>query len=659
VSIQPPRTLFGALLTLAVAASLIHLWLCFFSLAFTQVVTGGLAYLFGLAGVYGLLPRWIPRHERSPERILRWNALIALIGLAHSLLWHVLAALPTNPRFVSLISGVASVGLLWQIVFQSAFVAYLVLMRPTRLKLTFIYGYYGLTAAVLLIFLVSRPFGALIVVLLWAYVLPLIYFTQDAWASVPSKNRSLLFLLLAAVIALFFGSEVFPRLFSEAPTPLSFYLNGLAMGLVIFHGGLLLVPFLGFIGLQAPRSQQLLGLLTTFLEKQQKQETTQGILTTTQAILQELSSVARVHLRLRNMAHQPTQMPKVIEFLLQHLRQVSPQQTHIQTLANVQVLAKGLPAVSAIVAQRPITSLQGPLPMDALQVVVLGAEEDSFEPNDVSLVATLIEQTALFLEALDRRSYHEERLLSRKEIDFLKETREALLPPVPPILQKVQYHVVFQQHDKTIGGDYYQIEEVEPEKVVDFWLSDCAGSGIAAAYQMAQARAVLNALWQEKLSPDELLLRLNDALRRVFHKNNFIAATYLRIDLATRVYTLYRPGNPEILYWDPQKKQVELLRPAGVVLGNTSSTLVKRILEKYSAPLIPGATWLFFSDGFTEATNLQGEQFGIERLVQLFEASLEQSPAQIAQTILQAVQAFVGDTHLGDDGTLIVIRYQS
>jgi serine phosphatase RsbU (regulator of sigma subunit) len=155
------------------------------------------------------------------------------------------------------------------------------------------------------------------------------------------------------------------------------------------------------------------------------------------------------------------------------------------------------------------------------------------------------------MEALDRRLYQEERRLSRKEIDFLKETREALLPPVPPIFGKVAYHVVFQQHDKTIGGDYYQIEEVVPEKVIDFWLSDCAGSGIAAAYQMAQARAALNTLWPEKLPPEDMLLRLNDALRRVFHKNNFIAATYLRLDLETQTYTLYRPGNPEILYWDP------------------------------------------------------------------------------------------------------------
>jgi sigma-B regulation protein RsbU (phosphoserine phosphatase) len=132
----------------------------------------------------------------------------------------------------------------------------------------------------------------------------------------------------------------------------------------------------------------------------------------------------------------------------------------------------------------------------------------------------------------------------------------------------------------------------------------------------------------------------------------------LRIDLEAGTYTLFRPGNPEILYWNPQQKKVEVLRPAGVVLGNASSTLVKRILEKHTGPLIPGATWLFFSDGFTEATNLQGEQFGLERILHLFQAHVTEPPEAIARHILQAVQDFVGDTHLGDDGTLIVVRYQ-
>jgi len=655
---QPPRALFIGILTLAVISALLYWLLRFFAPHLEVNFLGGLSYILGVFGVYGLLPYWFPRHERTPERLFRWNAFVALIGLAHSLLWHILTGLVEAGRLSALFWGITTVGILWQMVFHSAFAAYLVLIRPTRQKLYLLYSYYAIAAlAILFLTFWSQSASPILTLFLWGSALPLIYHTQDA-IQIGSRNGAYYFLLFITSASLFLGVEAFPALFGRDETLLGTYTHRIAISLFIFYTGLLLVPLLARLGVKSQKSQQLLVLLTNFLERQQKQETAGDIIETTRQTLRELTPVEAVYIRLRNATRSGENYPKSVAFLYQHLREIAPHQTYMETLPSLAPLRKGLPRVGAIVIQRPIMTLLSSVPVDALEVVILGPEEDCFEASDVQLVATLVDQTALFIEALDRRLYQEERRLSRKEIDFLKETREALLPPVPPIFPRVSYHVVFQQHDKTIGGDYYQIEEVVPEKVIDFWLSDCAGSGIAAAYQMAQARAALNTLWPEKLSPEELIFRLNDALRRVFHKNNFLAATFLRLDLEAQTYTLYRPGNPEILYWDPQKRKVEVLRPAGVVLGNASSTIVKRILEKATGPLVPGATWLFFSDGFTEATNMQGEQFGMERILRLFEAHVTETPQAIAGRILQAVQDFVGDPHLGDDGTLIVVRYQ-
>jgi len=655
---SPPRALFTGVLTLAVVSSLLYWLLRFFAPYLEVSFLGGLSYVFVVFGLYGLLPYWFPRHERTPERLFRWNAFVALIGLAHSLLWHILRGIVENFRLTALFEGIATVGLLWQMGFHSVFAAYLVLIRPTKQKLYLLYGYYAVAVlAVIVLNFWSETVSGILTLFLWGSTLPLIYHSQDA-TQVSTRNGAYHFLLFITAVSLFLGVEAFPALFGRDETGLGTYTHRIAISLFIFYAGLLLVPLLTRIGIKYQKSQQLLALLTAFLERQQKQETAGGIIETTRQTLRELDSVDAVYIRLRNATRADGTYPESVAFLYQHLREIAPHQTYMEALPSLAQVGKGLSKVGAIVIQRPIMTLLSSVPVDALEVVVLGREEDCFEASDVQLIATLVDQTALFIEALDRRLYQEERRLSRKEIEFLKETREALLPPVPPIFPGVIYYVVFQQHDKTIGGDYYQIEEVMPEKVIDFWLSDCAGSGIAAAYQMAQARAALNTLWPEKLSPEEFILRLNDALRRVFHKNNFLAATFLRLDLNTRTYTLYRPGNPEILYWNPQTRKVEILRPAGVVLGNASSTLVSRILEKATGPLVPGATWVFFSDGFTEASNMEGEQFGVERIVRLFEAHATDTPQQIASQILRAVQDFVGDTHLGDDGTLIVVRYQ-
>ncbi len=652
------------LLTLGLAATLLYLWLRFFS---PDLASDFLVVLsFGLvgAGAYFTLPRWVPRHERTAERLIRWNLFLALVGLASSLLWHILAALLEEGRLYSLLLAVGEVSIMLQVTGHLVLTAYLILVRPTRQKVNIVGAFYGAAVMLTLGQALSISLLSRLSPLLWIMVLPLIFLTRDAVFSTLTKSRLPLLFILAGLVCLFLGVERFPLLLvSEGLRPAYYIARALSITILLIHGGMLVMPFIAQVSLSSRTGQTMVEVLTNFLAQQQRQTSAREILETTQKALQEIPSVHRVYLRLRRPLENSedivaAQEFREAEFLRAYFRQKSSLQTHVETHSNLKEVAQQLPAVGAILIQRPLISLQGAALVNALQAFIFGREPDCFEAQEVSLITALIEQTAIFLEALDRRTYHEERLLSRKEADFLRETREALLPPPPPIIQRLPYEVVFQQHDKTIGGDYYQIEEVEKERLIDFWLSDCAGSGIAAAYQMAQARAALNTLWAEKLTPDQLILRLNDSLRRVFHKNNFIAATYLRFDLENRSYTLYRAGNPEILYWDPTLQKVELLRPPGVVLGNASSTLVQRILEPIQDRLRPGATWLFFSDGFVEACRPDGEMFGIERIQATFQAYAHKDPAAIAQAIREAVFSFIGELDFGDDGTLIVVRYQ-
>lgn len=653
-----------ALLTFGSAASILYLWLRFFSPDFPADFLVVLSFGFSTAGAYFMLPRWAPRHERSAERLIRWNLLLALIGLASSLLWHILAAILERGRLYSLFLAAGEVSLMLQVAGHFVLTAYLILVRPTRLKLRMISAFYALAVLITLAQALRLKLISQLSPLLWVMALFLIFFTQDAVFSILTKGRLPFVFILAGLICLFIGIERFPMLLiSEGLRPGYYIARALSISILLTHGGMLMMPLIVQVSLSSRSSQNLAELLTNFLAQQQHQTSAREILETTQKALLEIPSVERVYLRLRRPLENSEEIVaaqafREAEFLRAYFRQKSSLQTYVETHTDLKELAKQLPAVGAILVQRPLISLQGATMVNALQAFVFGREPDCFEAQEITLITALIEQTAIFLEALDQRLYHEERLLSRKEVDFLRETREALLPPPPPIIQQLPYEVLFQQHDKTIGGDYYQIEEIERERLIDFWLSDCAGSGIAAAYQMAQARAILNALWTEKLPPETLIIRLNDSLRRVFHKNNFIAATYLRFDLEAKSYTLYRAGNPEILYWDPIIQKVELLRPPGVVLGNASSTLVQRILEPIQGELRPGATWLFFSDGFVEASRSDGEMFGIERIQAIFQANVQKEPGAIAQAIREAVFSFIGELEFGDDGTLIVVKYQ-
>jgi sigma-B regulation protein RsbU (phosphoserine phosphatase) len=71
---------------------------------------------------------------------------------------------------------------------------------------------------------------------------------------------------------------------------------------------------------------------------------------------------------------------------------------------------------------------------------------------------------------------------------------------------------------------------------------------------------------------------------------------------------------------------------------------------------IPSGAMLFlYTDGLTEAMNVQQEQFGLQRLTeQLYTGT--NSKAQI-EKMTQAVHQFVGDAPQSDDLTMLVIRY--
>jgi hypothetical protein len=371
---RPPRALFAGTLTLGVGASLLYLWLRFFAPHLEASLVGASGYLLGTVGLFGLLPYWVPRHARTPDHLLRWNALIALIGLAHSLLWHILAAATENARLANLFLGIATMGLLWQIALNSVFAAYLVLIRPTKTKLYLLYAYYSLVAlsAVFFAFRLESVSG-LPTLLLWALALPLIYYSQDA-VSLGIRSGTYYLLLVALCAALFLGVEVFPGLFGRDGTILGIYTHLLAISLVIFYAGLLIVPLITRIGPKAQKSQQLLSLLTAFLEQQQKQESVEGIIETAQNTLQELETVQGVYTRLRSAGPQNGSYPRLVEFLFQGLRVKVPHETYIETISNAAEVSRGLPAVAAIVIQRPIMTILSSVPVDALQVVIIGTD---------------------------------------------------------------------------------------------------------------------------------------------------------------------------------------------------------------------------------------------------------------------------------------------
>jgi sigma-B regulation protein RsbU (phosphoserine phosphatase) len=67
--------------------------------------------------------------------------------------------------------------------------------------------------------------------------------------------------------------------------------------------------------------------------------------------------------------------------------------------------------------------------------------------------------------------------------------------------------------------------------------------------------------------------------------------------------------------------------------------------------LAPGSRLLFYSDGITEATNLEDDEYGAERL----EKHFRRTDAS-AESILEDVRTFANGAGLHDDATVILVK---
>jgi sigma-B regulation protein RsbU (phosphoserine phosphatase) len=69
----------------------------------------------------------------------------------------------------------------------------------------------------------------------------------------------------------------------------------------------------------------------------------------------------------------------------------------------------------------------------------------------------------------------------------------------------------------------------------------------------------------------------------------------------------------------------------------------------------PGDCMLLYTDGATEATNHQGVEYGVDRLIQALRASASHGASEVLRHLAEDVRNFTGHDLKHDDFTLIAI----
>jgi hypothetical protein len=240
-----------------------------------------------------------------------------------------------------------------------------------------------------------------------------------------------------------------------------------------------------------------------------------------------------------------------------------------------------------------------------------------------------------------------------QEMAVARAVQGDLLPRQRPPLRTLDYSGNCVQA-RTVGGDYYDFLDMGPGQV-GFVLADVAGKGIAAALLMASLQGSIHSWSGDDDSRDmpRLLSSVNDHLYRHTAQDRYATLFFGYYEDATRCLRYVNCGhNPPLLL--RQGGQVERLAPTATVLG----LFGKWECSVGETHLEAGNILSVFSDGITEASAQNGEEFGETRLLDLLRECRDLEVKAIIQNVEHAVEQFRSGEQQQDDITLMVGRAQ-
>jgi serine phosphatase RsbU (regulator of sigma subunit)/CheY-like chemotaxis protein len=203
----------------------------------------------------------------------------------------------------------------------------------------------------------------------------------------------------------------------------------------------------------------------------------------------------------------------------------------------------------------------------------------------------------------------------------------------------------------TMGGDFYDFIEL-PGGRIGLVMADVSGKGVPAAFFMAVARTNLNALAATASGPADCLQRTNDVLLTQNPMDLFVTVFYAVFDPATGVLTYSNGGhNPPLLR--RANGQVEMLTSAaGLVLGMFPASY-----DEETVQLAPGDTLVLYTDGVTEAFNVEVQMYEEARLVERVRDDGGATARGLVTAIFDSVIGFSGAAPQSDDITVAVLSW--
>jgi len=244
------------------------------------------------------------------------------------------------------------------------------------------------------------------------------------------------------------------------------------------------------------------------------------------------------------------------------------------------------------------------------------------------------------------------------EIAITRQIQEALLPHTfPPFPNRSEFHLYASLVPaKEVSGDFYDFFFVN-DNTLALVIADVSGKGLPASLFMAVSRTLLRNLClnTENNSPSDILNRANNYLCESNDTCMFVTAFLAFYDIKTGIITYSNAGHNEIISWSKDNKTSLFGAFANPPLG---------VVEEYnfteeSYKISIEETLVFFTDGITEAIDLDKNLFGTQRFLSFLTQHQPDTPLNIiVENLNMELDKFQAGNRF-DDVTIMLFKRNS
>jgi phosphoserine phosphatase RsbU/P len=284
-----------------------------------------------------------------------------------------------------------------------------------------------------------------------------------------------------------------------------------------------------------------------------------------------------------------------------------------------------------------------------------GAFDFVTKPVNFQDLETTISKTISELQILrNARQEHDQLIAIQQDLTIARNIQQAILPKVfPPFPGRKEFDIYASMTAaKEVGGDFFDFFLIDKERL-GFVIGDVSGKGVPAAIFMAVSRTLLKATAVKGLLPGECLAYVNDLLCPESVSSMFVTIFYGILNTSTGEIEYANGGHNPPYAICSEGGITELELTGGMALG----LMEEMKYRSKTIKLNPGDTLFLFTDGVTEAFNIEDNLYSDARLERMLGEFRALEVTDLVKEVIKDVHEYSTGVQQSDDITVMAIKY--